>query len=83
MLYDYLVLPTTPIYVFLNDVSNLIAILPYILSSSSIVVAKCYSVLKLFICSPKKDRAVRRYLFLNRQKLIIILSVMTPPKGRK
>ncbi len=73
LFYQYLTLPTTPLLLFLDHVNNLMPVLPFLLSSDSVIAVAAYNILKLFVCKPFKDSAVHKFLFVNRQKLIMIV----------
>ena len=66
-------MPTTPLLLFLDHVNNLMPVLPFLLSSDSVIAVAAYNILKLFVCKPFKDSAVHKFLFVNRQKLIMIV----------
>lgn len=77
LLYNYLAMPSTPIHLFLDSLDNLLTVLPFILSSNKSVCLNCYHVIKLFIAQPHMSPSVHEFIYMNRQKLIVILATIS------
>lgn len=76
LLYEYFLLPSTPLHFFLDNKDILIAVMPHLLSNNGDLAQAAYHVLKLFVCKPTKALAVHELLYVNRQKLIMILCMI-------